>query len=201
MVDCPLSEDSGATMMSILIFAMLSVFVGASCYGYLLRRVVNSSKQRAQMRLHKQEVYYALPTGLDLIALQLAVGSGLVAALQRIVEFFPTQPLGREFSVICGQIRSGLPLETALKKFRARIPGPQTALFVGVLLQAQQQGGAIVELLTQQADSFRNEIAEHVEKKAQELPVKLLMPLVAMIFPATLLPVVGVLSAKLIWGV
>ncbi|WP_185960658.1 type II secretion system F family protein [Aliidiomarina halalkaliphila] len=188
-------------MMSVSGLAVVSVFIGASCYGFLLRALLKANKQRAQTRLHKQSVYYALPAGLDLIALQLAVGAGLVAALQRIVEFFPTQPLGREFAVVCGQVRSGFSLETALKNFRERVPGPQTALFVGALLQAQQQGGAIVELLTQQADSFRNEIAEHIEKKAHELPIKLLMPLVALIFPATLLPVIGVLSAKLIWGV
>ncbi|WP_194755927.1 type II secretion system F family protein [Aliidiomarina indica] len=184
-------------MMTLL---LMTVFVGASCYCLILTTFMQHQRARVQQRQHIESVYFALPTGLDLVALQLAVGAGLVTALQRIGEFFPTQPLGQEFARICRQIRSGTSLEHALKQFRERIPGPQTALFVGVLLQAQQQGGAIVDLLTQQADSFRADIAENVERKAQELPVKLLMPLVALIFPATLIPVGAVLGAKLVWG-
>jgi len=58
-------------------------------------------------------------------------------------------------------------------------------------VQADELGVGIGQILRIQADQVRNKRFEHAEKLANEAPVKLLFPLLAFIFPAVFLILLG----------
>lgn len=162
-------------------------------------RLLQFGYQERHVRRHRDAVLYGLPGGLDLIALQMSSGTTVLHALQHIARHFSDQAIAVEFAHIVRQHRAGSTLAEAFDDFEKRNKHPQVTLFTRVILQAHTQGGAVVQLLTDQADSFRAMIAEDVERRAQEIPVKLLLPLVMFILPATMLPVFAVVIGKLWW--
>ncbi|RUO21247.1 hypothetical protein CWE08_06605 [Aliidiomarina iranensis] len=174
---------------------------------------------------YQQQARYALPTFMETLAMLLSAGFPLPTALQRIVSVpnsiasspvntqnqtqndskpslknnMQMNPLVLEFREVLRRTRTGESLSEALQKLRDTLPGPEIAMFVSLLIQANQHGGRLADLLNYQADVRRQQIAEEIEAQAQEAPVRLLMPLVIFIFPATMLPFIGVIIGKVMW--
>ncbi|WP_157981326.1 type II secretion system F family protein [Aliidiomarina sanyensis] len=185
------------TEVPILILSFVGLSTGLLIVG--TSRAIRDARRSRNEARHRIAVVYGLPGGLDMIALQMGAGVTVLHALKHIAHHFSDQPIAFEFAQIVRQHRAGASLTEAFEDFQVRCNHPQVTLFTRVIVQAHTQGGAVVQLLNEQADNFRLMIAEDVEKRAQELPVKLLMPLVIFIFPATLLPVIAVLIGKLWW--
>lgn len=148
-------------------------------------------------RKRQQEAVYALPLLLDTVALLLTTGVPLVAALQRSVSQEQQGVLHVELRLLLQNIRMGISLTRALEDFCYRLPTAEIRLFANLLAQASQQGNSLAPLLEQQAHIQREAIAAQIEEYAQEAPVRLLFPLALFIFPATILPFVAVIMAKL----
>lgn len=153
-----------------------------------------------QARKRQQHAVYALPVVMDALALLLATGSPLMTALQKSV-VRRTDPLCEELRVVLNQIRTGESFNTALTHLSDRLPRAEIRAFTSLLLQASVQGNSLVSLLEQQAEVRREITAAAIEQQAQETPVRMLGPLALFIFPATILPFIGVIAAKLMWQV
>ena len=59
------------------------------------------------------------------------------------------------------------------------------------MLQAHQTGGALANTLKVQANQFRQQQLLEAEKRAQEVSVKLMLPLIFCFFPVTMLLILG----------
>lgn len=89
------------------------------------------------------------------------------------------------------QLQAGISLEDGLAELKLRMPHAFTSNFVAAVLQARVTGGALAETLSGQAEQARNEQQLEAEKLAQEVGVKLLLPLVTCFFPVTFLLILG----------
>ena len=81
----------------------------------------------------------------------------------------------------------GLSLEEAIRNMLARADTPAMRSFVRSVLQAETLGVSIGHILRSLAVEMRKRRRASAEERAQKAPVKILFPLVFLIFPALFL--------------
>jgi tight adherence protein C len=150
--------------------------------GLWLRRAL-AERQRAVQR--------SLPFMLDLLTLSVEAGLDFMSAMQRIVERRRLDALGEEFVRVLREIQLGKTRRVALRDMAERVDHPDVRTVVNSLVQADELGVGIAAILRIQADQMRQRRFERAEKLANEAPVKMLFPLVAFIFPAVFLVLLG----------
>lgn len=150
---------------------------------WLLRRV----------KLRHEEISGALPNALDLMVVCVEAGLGLDATFQRLAQEqqFTKQALSEEFQVVSQEVRAGRPRSEALLALKERVGLGEISSLVVVLLQAERMGTGIARALRVHADSLRTKQRQRAEEQAAKIPVKMVFPLVLLIFPATLLVLLG----------
>ncbi len=163
---------------------LLSAAFGA--LGYFLPVVwLNWYTRRRQSALSR-----ALPDGLDM--LNICVGAGLAfdAALSRVGEQWHT-PLSEEFNRVVAEIRLGKTRRQALLDLSRRTQVTEIENFVATIVQADQLGVSIAKVLRTQAEQMRIFRRQRAEEQARQATIKLLFPLVFMIFPSMLAVLLG----------
>jgi tight adherence protein C len=79
----------------------------------------------------------------------------------------------------------------------ARTEVPDLSQFVSALIQAEQLGVSVSQVLTVQADQMRVLRRQRAEAEAQTAPLKMLFPMLIFIFPALCLMILGPLWPQL----
>lgn len=128
-----------------------------------------------------------LPFFLDLITLCVEAGLNLTSALQQAVAKGPAGPLRDEFERVLRDRRAGKSRADALRAFADRLDEAAVTQFVSAIIQAENMGMTLGPVLRAQGEQRSNERFARAEKAAMEAPVKMLLPLIAFIFPCTFL--------------
>ena len=128
---------------------------------------------------------------LDLLTLSVEAGLDFMNAMQRIVERGKIDALGEELLRVLREIQLGKTRRNALKDMSERVDQADLRSVMNALVQADELGVGIASILRIQADQMRQRRFERAEKMANEAPVKMLFPLVAFIFPAVFLVLLG----------
>jgi tight adherence protein C len=163
--------------------------VAAGGFGYLLPdRILDSIIQRRRLDIHRN-----LPNALDLLVLSLEAGQSLDQAcvetgrqLERT-----SQALSEEFQMIMLEMRAGKSREEALRAFGSRSGDVDLRRLSGVLLDSDRFGTNLGPTLRSQAKFQRTRMRQQSQEKARKIGVKLVFPLVLLIFPAMLLVTLG----------
>jgi len=136
-------------------------------------------------RVHKRqgEVSRSLPDALDMLTICVDAGAGLASAMLRISQKWDNA-LGFEFGKAVAEINIGLTRREALEGMAERTGVPDVRTFVAVLVQADQFGLSIAKVLHTQSEQMRQRRWQRAEEEARKVPLKLLFPLVFLIFPA-----------------
>ncbi|MDA8345899.1 MAG: type II secretion system F family protein [Thermaerobacter sp.] len=132
----------------------------------------------------------ALPDVMDLLSVSVEAGLGFDAALSRVSERFPA-PISTEFGRTLREIQLGRPRSEALRSFSARIGLPELDSFVSSIVQADELGIGIANVLRVQSDQMRTLRRQKAQEKALKTPIKMLFPLVFFIFPAIFVVLLG----------
>jgi tight adherence protein C len=160
-----------------ILFAML---------GFLIPRMWLSGKVKARQKL----VVKAMPDALDLITTCVEAGLGLDAALARVAEK-STGPLADELSRMLRDVAMGKLRRDALQEMADRIGVEELTSFITSIIQAEQLGVGIAQVLRVQSDQLRTKRRQRAEQQAHEAPIKMIFPLVLFIFPAFLVVILG----------
>lgn len=154
--------------------------------GYLLwynfLRIKTSGRQAA--------INKGLPDVLDLLTISVEAGLGFDAALQRVIQKSPG-PLAQEFAQSLQEMRMGKTRKEALRDLGLRNDVSDLNNFVGAIIQADQLGVSISNVLRTQSEQIRVVRRQKVEEKAMKAPVKMLLPLVLFIFPTIFVVLLG----------
>ncbi len=134
-----------------------------------------------------QRIERAFPALLELLTLSVRAGLSFSVALEQCTEQMEPGPLAEELRRVNREIRTGQIRQEALEHMSQRIDIPAVHNFVSAIIQADETGAAISKTLSDQAAQQRRERFNNAEKKANEAPVKLLLPLVGLLFPLTFL--------------
>ena len=145
-------------------------------------------KQRIQVR--ETAMRKALPSFLDLLTVSVEAGLGFDAALARVTTR-ESGPLAEEFQRVLQEIRMGKPRRDALKDLGGRTEVKELSGFVAALVQADQLGVSIGNVLRVQAQQMRRSRRQRAEEAAMKAPIKMLFPLVFFIFPSLFIVLLG----------
>lgn len=164
-----------------LLLALVVGFAGFNLPSFWLSRRVSQ---------RKNTIRRALPDGLDMLNVCVSAGLGFDAALSRVSERWRS-PLADELNRVFVEIRLGRPRRQALQDLAYRTGVVEVESFVATIIQADQLGVSIAKVLETQAEQMRIIRRQRAEEEARQATIKLLFPLVFLIFPAMLAVLLG----------
>ncbi len=143
-----------------------------------------------RIKARQKAILMAIPDTLDLLTISVKAGLGFDAALGKVIE--KTEgPLTDEFRRALAEVRIGKPRRDALKEMVARTNVPALTNFIGAIVQAEQLGVAIANVLEIQSEQLRIDRRQRAEEMAAKAPIKMLFPLVGCIFPSMFIVILG----------
>ena len=154
--------------------------------------------KRRQTRL--LEAYrIAFPDFLDLLLVCVTAGLSLEAALDRVgLEFKAQSPaFATNLALLSSEMRSGRGLTEALDNLSERLGLDEAKSFGMLLKQSIELGSDIGDALRIYADEMRDKRMSRAETAANLLPVKMVIPLGAFIFPVILIVILTPALIKL----
>ncbi len=166
-----------------LILLALAIVLGMIMYPQLWLKQAIALRHKLILR--------ALPFVIDLLTLSVEAGLDFMTAIKNIVSRRALDPLGEELTRALFEIQLGKTRRQALKTLAARIRHADIQSLVTALVQADELGVSIGAILRVQAEQIRSRRFLRAEKLANEAPVKMLFPLMACIFPAVFLILLG----------
>lgn len=164
-----------------LLAVALTLYVGVLGPTAWLKRAV----RKRQERFRKD-----LPDALDMLSVCAQAGLGFDQAMQRVSETWKTA-LSVEFNRVVAEMEMGVPRRQALRNMADRLEVPELSSFVAVIIQSDQLGMSIADTLQAQAEQMRVERRFRAQEAARKVPLKMLFPMILLIFPAMLAVVCG----------
>lgn len=149
----------------------------------------------------QEAIELALADTLDQMTIAVEAGLGFEAAMSRAAHN-GRGPLAEEFVRTLQDIRMGQTRRAAYLDLAARTKAPDLRRFLRAVIQADEYGVAIAEVLRTQAGEMRLKRRQRAEEKAMQVPVKVLFPLLTCILPTVFIVILGpaVISAMKAFG-
>lgn len=160
--------------------------VGGTALGYMFPQLWLSSK----ISRRQQNIVKALPDALDLLVICVEAGLGFDMALGKVYEKWDNE-LALAFGRVLREVQLGKARRDALKDMVNRMDVPDVTAFVAAIIQADQLGVSLSRILRVQSDQMRVKRRQRAQEKAHQAPVKMLIPMVFLIFPSIWLVLLG----------
>ena len=138
----------------------------------------------------KEAIKRQLPDTLDQMSIAVNAGLGFDAAMVRVARNGRGE-LASELVRTLQDIQVGQARRVAYEDLAERTGVDTLRRFVRSIIQAEAYGIALSDVLMSQADELRLERRMYAERKAMEIPVKVVFPLLLFIMPAMFIVVMG----------
>ncbi len=155
--------------------AFLTVLLAAGAFLLPDLLVYNSGSKR-QAQIQKD-----LPDALDLLTISVEAGLGFDAALAQVARN-TDGPLAKDLFRVLQEMQLQSRVD-ALRALGERTTVADLSTFVSSLVQADNLGIPIAQVLREQAKEMRLKRKQRAEEKAMKVPVKILIPMVVCILP------------------
>jgi tight adherence protein C len=141
----------------------------------------------------REQITDALPDALDLIVVCVEAGLGLNAAFVKVSEeFLLSSPiLSEEFDIVNREMVAGKPRQEALRALSDRTGVEEVMSLVAMLIQTENLGTSLAQSLRVHSDSLRTKRRQRAEEAAAKTTIKLVFPLVFLLFPALFVVILG----------
>jgi len=157
----------------------LLIAIPASILGFYLPDLLLKAKiDRRQDGIRK-----AMPDALDLLTICVEAGLGFEAAMAKVYEKWDNE-LARAFGRVIREIQLGKLRKEAMKDMAERLGITEMTSFVAAVIQSEQLGVSMAQVLRIQADQMRIRRRQLAEEKAHAAPIKMLIPMGIFIFPS-----------------
>jgi|HigsolmetaAR202D_1030399.scaffolds.fasta_scaffold00684_18 tight adherence protein C len=143
-----------------------------------------------EIKKRKTNIVKALPDALDLLTIAVEAGLAFDSGIQRVAEKWDNE-LSKEFRRVLQDMRLGRTRRDALKDLAERTGVEDVQTFTAAIIQADQLGVSMAKILRVQSDQMRIRRRQRAEELAQKAPVKMLFPMVFLIFPALFVVILG----------
>jgi tight adherence protein C len=146
-----------------------------------------------RVRKRREEITDYLPDALDLLVVCVEAGLGLNASFVKISEEFKlTSPtLSDEFDIVNREMVAGKPRIEALRSLSDRTGVEEVKSLVAMLIQTEKLGTSLAQSLRVHSDSLRTKRRQRAEEAAAKTTIKLVFPLVFLLFPALFVVILG----------
>jgi tight adherence protein C len=150
----------------------LSALFFAVSFAVLPAVRIDSLAQARALRIRR-----GLPNAVDLLCLGLSAGLDFPSAVRQIVEkSTQADPLVDELSVMLSELQLGKTRREALENFAGRNPFDAVKEFVGFVIQSEEEGNPLAQILSVQADVSRQRRAVLAEELAAKAGLKIILP-------------------------
>lgn len=182
-----------------ILFFMLFAYLGQPVLG-LIAGILEATSPglwlNAVIKKRHLQIMKALPNLLDLLTLSVEAGKDFISSLRDILAKRKSDALNEEFTRTFNEIQFGRKRSEALKALSIRVNQGDLSAVLNAIIQAEELGVSIGELLRIQGDMLRNKRFTLAEKLANEAPVKIILPIVMFIFPAVLIILIGPIAMQ-----
>lgn len=180
----------GALMIVITIFVIPTTPLGqkfllaivAVFLGFFLPQINLSTK----ISKRKKSIRLALPDALDLLTICVEAGLGFDAAMVKVAEKW-NSPLSLAFGRAIQEVQLGKLRREALRDMAYNVDISEMTSFVAVVIQSEMLGVSMAKVLRIQADQMRVKRRQIAEEEAHTAPIKMLIPMILLIFPSLML--------------
>jgi tight adherence protein C len=150
----------------------------------------------AQDRL--KDISRGLPYAIDLMALAMGAGLDFPGAVRQVVQKSsnPEDPMVEEFTLIMQSLSIGRTRKDALAEFARRAPVDVVKEFCGSLIQAEERGNPVADVLQIQATGSRTRRSVRAEELAAKAGVAMVGPLM-LVFAAIMMLILGPMYLQL----
>ena len=187
-----------AMLLGISLAVGLSLLTNQGTFGFLLfvaffgvlGYILPVFWLRGQISERRSQIIRALPDAIDLLTISVEAGLGFDQAMARVVSK-SDNALTREFGRVLQEMRVGVARRDALRSLVERTGVDDLSTFITAIIQAEQLGASVANVLRVQSDEMRVRRQQHAERAAQLAPVKILFPMAFLIFPPVLVVVLG----------
>jgi tight adherence protein C len=137
-----------------------------------------------------QKIALELPDTLDQMTIAVEAGLGFDSAMARAGQN-GKGPLAEELVRTLQDIQVGQTRRQAYEALATRTVVPDLRKFVRAIVQADQYGISISDVLRTQAAEMRTKRRQRAEEKAMQIPVKVIFPLMLCILPVLFIVLLG----------
>ena len=136
-----------------------------------------------QTRKRREAIEYELPELIDFLIVAVEAGVSLSGAL-RISANQVRGPLGEEMRLALQEHNMGLSTSQTLENLLVRADTDGMRMFVRSIVQGETLGISIGQVMRNLSLEMRKRRKAAAEERAQKAPIKMVFPLVLLIFPA-----------------
>lgn len=146
--------------------------------GYVLPNILlnNAGQKRSKMMVN------SLPDAIDLLTVSVEAGLGFDSAVSKVA-LNTTGPLSQEFARLLQEMQLGVGRTEAMRAMSERSSIQDLKSFCLAMIQADALGIPISRVLRIQSAEMRVKRRQRAEEKAQQVPVRIMIPLVLFILP------------------
>jgi tight adherence protein C len=138
----------------------------------------------------QREILRTLSDTLDLLTISVEAGLSLNAAISQVVQNVPGV-LSQELARMLQEVQLGVPRSDAFRHLAERTDVDELNAFALAMIQADVFGVSIAGVLRTQAEQLRIKRRQRAEAKAQQIPVKIVFPLILCVLPSLFVVIVG----------
>jgi tight adherence protein C len=178
-----------ATVTRVYTYAPFFAYTLAAGLGYLAPDFWLSNRIAAR----QTKLRLGLPEALDLIVVCVEAGLSMDKATMRAAEELRlSQPaIADELNLVYLEQRAGCPRAEAWKHIGERTGAETIRSLASILIQADKLGTSIGKALRAHAETLRTQRRQQAEEQAAKTTVKLVFPLVLLIFPSLFVVTIG----------
>lgn len=175
---CALVTAPLRVTLAVGLVAFAMGFFGPDLYLY------NTATHRAE------EIKRSLADAIDLLTISVEAGLGFDAAVQQVARN-TEGALAEEFARVLREMQLGKGRSDALRGMSERSSVEDLHAFASAMVQADAFGISLGQVLRVQSEELRLKRRQYAEEKAQQVPVKIMVPLILFILPCLFVVIMG----------
>jgi tight adherence protein C len=155
--------------------------VGGAGFGYMAPQIALDQIVAKRREEHR----YGFPDFLDLMIVCSEAGLSMEASINRVcremADAYPSLSANLYFATL--EIRAGRTVNDAFANLAQRLGIEEARTFATLLQQSAELGSSLIDSLRIYSDDMRNKRMMRAEEKANQLPSKMVIPMMIFIFP------------------
>lgn len=145
---------------------------------------------KGKARDRQKFIKNSLPDILDMLYISVEAGLGFDSAMKK-TSMKMKGPLSQEIKRAMDDITKGREREDALRSIGERTQVEDVSSFITAVIQSELLGANIANMLRIQSRVMREKRRQRAEEEAAKMPLKMLFPMIFLLFPALFIVILG----------
>lgn len=179
------------TLLAVIIIkadALIKLLI--MCFGALVGIMGPTYYLRTRVKGHQGGIKKQLPDAMDLLCVCIEAGLSFDASLLKVSEKLHG-PFIDELLIVYREIQMGITRREALQHLCDSTTLDELKTFSSALIQAEQLGIPINNVMRSQSDQLRIERSQEAKEKGSKASIKMLIPMLLFIFPVIFIILMG----------